>query len=341
MTTTEQLRAWVLEDFGFDPVSLEAVEHGADTTAILWRAVSADGARYAIKVGAEPRTGVAVAALLAESGEPGVPAPVRSRYGQPWSERSGQRLSVVPWVSDRRAIDEGMNAARWKSFGELLARIHSTQVTSELKQVLPHEVYDHDAVASLVRRVDERFQRLSDRAVTGVDELTRSVAQQWLASSSDILTLLNQADQLAAQLTKQPVAYAVCHADPHLGNVLLGEAEPPWGVWLVDWDDAMFAPIELDLMFVLGGVLAFAPVTELEQSWFFSGYGQVDVDPQLLAYYRCTRALVDVADPAVQVLDAERWTSSERAAALSIVEGVLSPTGLVTLAMSSLTQGPL
>ena len=97
---------------------------------------------------------------------------------------------------------------------------------------------------------------------------------------------------------------------------------------------AVLAPRELDLMFVIGGVLAFAPVTTEEQSWFFGGYGDIDLDPERLAYYRCTRALVDLVDPAAQAADV-RLSERERADAMSIVEGVLSPTGLATLALSS------
>lgn len=88
-------------------------------------------------------------------------------------------------------------------------------------------------------------------------------------------------------------------------------------------------------MFV-GGVLAFAPVTPQEQSWFFAGYGPADLDPVRLAYYRCTRALEDLVDPALQVLEVDRYSASDRADALSIVRGVLSPTGLARLALSSL-----
>ncbi len=78
---------------------------------------------------------------------------------------------------------------------------------------------------------------------------------------------------------------------------------PPDHVWLIDWDDAVLAPCERDLMFILdGGVLANAAVSSQEQAWFFDGYGAFDVDSARLAYYRCTRALVDVADPALHII---------------------------------------
>lgn len=77
-------------------------------------------------------------------------------------------------------------------------------------------------------------------------------------------------------------------------------------------------------------------MTSQEQSWFFAGYGPADLDPVRLAYYRCTRALEDLVDWALQALDVDRYSASDRADALSIVRGVLSPTGLARLALSSL-----
>jgi spectinomycin phosphotransferase len=57
-------------------------------------------------------------------------------------------------------------------------------------------------------------------------------------------------------------------------------------LWLLDCDGVVVAPRERDLMFVVDGVLADAPVTAEQQSWFFDGYGHHEIDPALLAYYR-------------------------------------------------------
>ena len=65
--------------------------------------------------------------------------------------------------------------------------------------------------------------------------------------------------------------------------------------------------------------------------------GATDLDPIRLAYDRCARALEDLAYPAAQIVDIHRSTDRERTDALSIVRGVLSPTGLVDLALASAT----
>ncbi len=307
----DAVREWVEQDFALDLVDLDAVEHGADDNAALWRATAADGARYAVKLsGGGTPAGLVVTSHLASHGVRGIAAPVPTRHGQVWSDREDRRLSVVPWVSDDRALDGPMGAARWRAYGEVLAHVHATAATDEVADLLLREDHTHEQLA----------------------ETARIRVREWPTLAGVLTSLVEHADRLGPGLGGDAtVEYVICHGDPHLGNVLLGRADE---VWLIDWDDAVLAPRELDLMFVIGGVLADAPVTPEEQSWFFDGYGPVGVDPARLAYHRCVRALVDLVDWAGQADDLSR-PESDRASARSIVEGLVSATGLVTLALTS------
>lgn len=335
----DSVRVWVQQDFGVEIATLSAVEHGADEASRLWRGVGAGGASYAVKLsGGGTPAGLIMSVHLAEHGVAGVMHPLISRHGRPWSDRERRRLSVVPWVSETRALEGEMSPAHWRSYGALLAKVHATAVTDALATSLPREDHTHDQVASTARTLDSWLRLTSeDPAAAGrtVDGLVRALAQVWCAAGNRVSTLLDQADRLGRDLQAQKSSSVVCHGDPHLGNVLIGQDER---VWLIDWDDAVLAPRERDLMFILGGVLAFAPVTRQQQSWFFEGYGSTDIDPIRLAYYRCARALEDLAYPAAQIVDVNRFTDRERSDALSIVRGVLSPTGLVNLALASAAQ---
>lgn len=326
---------WVQQDFGVEITTLSAVEHGADEAAQLWRGLGAGGASYAVKLseGGTP-AGLIVSAHLAEHGVAGVTRPLISRTGQPWSERERRRLSVVPWVSGGRALEGQLSAAHWRAYGALLAKVHATEVMEALATSLPREDHTHEQAASTARTLDRSLRLPAQEPAAGctVDALVCALAQAWRTADNRVSTLLAQADGLGRQLQARPAVNVVCHGDPHLGNVLVGQDER---VWLVDWDDAVLAPRERDLIFILGGVLAFAPVTGPQQSWFFEGYGSTDLDPVRLAYYRCARALEDLAYPAAQIVDVHRFTYREREDALSIVRGVLSPTGLVNLALAS------
>jgi spectinomycin phosphotransferase len=328
----ERLRGWIREDFGIALASVDKVDHGGDEAADLWRGVSADGTAYAVKLsGGGTPGGLIVSEHLAAGGVRGVVRPMPSRHGSLWSERADRRLSVVPWVSDDRALSGDLDPSHWTSFGELLARVHAAPVPDPLAVVVPREDHTHEQVAATVRRVDDLVKTGGIERL-GSDDQMRTLVDEWCAAADQIMVLVEQADALARELRGRRAPDVLCHGDPHLGNMLVG---PNGHVWLIDWDDAVLAPCERDLMFILGGgVLAFAPVSPQEQAWFFDGYGAFDVDSARLAYYRCTRALIDVADPALHVIHGS--SDAERSFALSVVRGVLSDAGLVQVALSSL-----
>ncbi|WP_200216217.1 phosphotransferase [Micromonospora coerulea] len=325
----ERLAGWVAEDFGLALVAAELVPYGADDAARLWRATDADGAQWAVKLsGGGTPAGLCVTAHLSARGVPGIVAPLTTRDGRLWSVHEGRRLSVVPWLTADRALDGGMDVAHWRTYGEVLAATHAVAPTDELAALLPREDHTHAAVSAATRETDRRL-----RAVDGsADRWTREVADRWRAAADDVSTLLDRVDRLGAELRDRPADLVVCHGDPHLGNLLL---DPDGRVWLIDWDDAVLAPRERDLMFVTGGVLAFAPVTPAEQAAFFAGYGPVDPDPVRLAYHLGVRALDDIGSWARDVADADR-PEAERVRALKIVDGLLSPVGLVSLAREAL-----
>lgn len=320
-----KVRDWVRADFGFELASMEPVGLGADTAAMLWRGVASDGNVLAIKWTAGGSTaGPSVSSHLAGLGIGGIVAPANTVTGGLWSHRDGRRLLVTPWLSGDRAVEHRMDQRQWRSYGALLARIHAAPRPAD---PLPAEDYNHQAVTSAAHAVDRELRTYRAR-----DHIVQELATHWQAGlGRQILTLLTSADELAAQLRAEPPPHVLCHGDPHLGNVLIVDESP----WLLDWDDAMLAPKERDLVLLKGGMDAFGPENSDEQAWFDEGYGSTDVDPVVLAYYRCTRAVEDVVYFARDILDVDRQPA-ERADFMAIIRGVAGPTGLVRCAMSSL-----
>ncbi|SBT41393.1 phosphotransferase enzyme family protein [Micromonospora narathiwatensis] len=324
----ERLAARVAEDFGLALVSAVPVEFGADPTAELWRAGTVDGHGYAVKLsGGGTPAGLVVAAELARRGVPGVPAPLVTREGRLSTVHEGRRLTVVPWLSGERAADGGMRPAHWRRYGAVLAAAHAVPLTDELAG-LPREDHTHAAIAAAVRETDGRLRGVDGSA----DRWTREVAAHWRAAAADTARLLDRVDRLGAELRARPAELVVCHGDPHLGNVLLG---PAGEVWLIDWDDAVLAPRERDLMFVLGGGPAWAFDSRLDEAAFRAGYGPMRPDPVRLAYHLGARTLDDLWSWSAEVADAGR-SEADRVRALRIVEGLLSPSGLVSLARGAL-----
>jgi spectinomycin phosphotransferase len=85
--------------------------------------------------------------------------------------------------------------------------------------------------------------------------------------------------------------FIVCHSDLHAGNFLIGASG---ALYIVDWDDPIRAPKERDLMFVGGGFFSEAHTVQ-EETLFYQTYGQTQIDPIALAYYRYERIIVDIA----------------------------------------------
>jgi spectinomycin phosphotransferase len=107
----------------------------------------------------------------------------------------------------------------------------------------------------------------------------------------------------------------------------------------VDWDEAILAPKERDLMFVVGGI-GHDLVRSADTECFFQGYGEATVDPRLLAYYRCAWAVQDIAAYGEQVLLAPGLGEVTRRAAVEGFMDLFAPGNIVDLALASDTTGP-
>lgn len=322
----------VRSEFGIQLSSISQVFGGQDSDAVVLRATSGDGAEFAVKVSrSHGVSGLLVSDAIARTIAIGIPEPLRIRSGPPYSIVNGLRVSLIPWISGLSAAGKGLDAAQWRSFGALLSRVHSADVTPMLASGLPVEEYRTPAAASA--RVLDRRIRDQDKVGPTEDEdsLTAALIRDWMAAADSLALVLAQIDGLGDELRSEAAGTVVCHCDAHIGNVLISDDGE---VWLLDWDEVVRAPRERDLMFVIDGVLG-DPVTAEQQEWFFDGYGQVDIDPRRLAYYQCSWALQDVADFAARVLD-RAGPPAEAGQALALFRSVVGPSGIVSLAVRSL-----
>ena len=324
-------------DFGISLSSISQVVGGQDCDAVVLHAVTADGAGMAVKVSRSPDvSGLLASAYLAGCLSSGIPAPLRTRSGQSYSVVGGRRLSLSPWISGRAAYETGMDAQQWRCFGALLGEVHAAQMPRTVAVQLPTEDF-RTPDAAIVRVLDERIhaqETLGNRAGSD-DALTDALIREWCAAGDSLTAILAHIEDLGDELRFAAATFVLCHGDAHIGNVQLGD---DGAVWLLDWDEIVSAPRERDLMFVIGGVLANAPVSPQQQAWFFDGYGPADIDPVLLAYHRCSWALQDVADYAARILDQPATSTHGGREALTMFCDLLSPTGIVTRAGESLQQ---
>jgi spectinomycin phosphotransferase len=329
----ERARTQVRTAFGLEVGSLQTVTVRGGRRS--WRAVAGADA-YRVRWTRTTSVGSQVALVLARTfperpahvlPAPAVLAPpLRTTGGATAAELDGGRLTVEPWLDGPTGRQVPLTPPQWTAFGRLLARVHA--LDPSFVPGLPRTTFDPLAALAAVERAEAAVS-----AALGAlpDVVACAAAEAWVGARHRIALVRARAVHVGARLAAhgRDVPVVVCHADAHLGHVV---ATGPRDVALVDWERAALAPPEQDLMVVLGGVLADAPVTAEQAAAFFTGYGRVDIDADRLAYVLCVRALLDVAQAACTALDSLAGLD-ERARALTALVAALSPTGIVDAAL--------
>lgn len=222
---------------------------------------------------------------LLDAGVTNVLAPVRTLASTLWHPMTdGRTLVVYPFVTGRNAMDAGMTADQWHTFGIALRPVHDSGLEARFARRLPAETFALPS-GEVVRSVLEQEPSFDSAAA-------RRLQAVLLEQSERIGQMLDRAEGLGAQLSTRPFARVLCHADIHEANLLVAN---DGRIFLVDWDGPMLAPRERDLLFVMGGGIM-RKVTPQQEAWFFDGYGPVEVDREAIVYYRYERLLEDIGE---------------------------------------------
>lgn len=274
-TVTAVLREW----YGVEPARLDRLTGGLDTTAWCYRVTVDLVVRVALGRVRAPTFQLPRA--LADGGVAAAVAPIASRAGALSVESGGLTWAVYPYVDGADGYAHGMTDAMWHELGAVLREMHDARLPTGVLDLLPRDLADAAAYDRLVP-VD-------------VEVLAAGgpFAASWRQHRGRMLAVLEQMHTLSGPLRAEPRPVVPCHGDLHPGNVLISPAGPR----IVDWDCALLAPRERDLIFATPALL--------------HGYGAIEVDWVALTYYRCERVLQDVLEEARRAVDdpveASRW----------------------------------
>jgi spectinomycin phosphotransferase len=232
-------------------------------------------------------------------------------------------LALYPMLEAQVGAEVGLSPAQWRQLGAVVRQVHAVPVTPQLARLVGREAFRP------TRR--ELLADLEARLADPGDPVAGELAGSWRAHNEVIGELIHRADVLGRRLARGSFPPVLCHADLHTWNVLVdGDAR----LWLVDWDEAVLAPRERDLMFVVGGIVRDL-VRPGDTDRFFQGYGEARVDPRLLAYYRAAWAVQDIAAYAEEVLLAPGSGEAARRAAVEGFTDLFAPGNIVDLAQAS------
>lgn len=309
------------ECYGVRALALEFIPHGLDSQAwAYW--VEAERGPFFLKVnrGDVPDAGAWVPAYLAERGLKNIVGPIVASEGGFVAQAYDLSLRLQPFVEARRGIDGGLPPKAWAEFGEFLGSLHALDVPADVARRLPREAFElrrWARVAGLNTRVEE---------AEVPDPIVMELFGFWRGERDTVAAVLERAEALSRTVTLSQHKMVLCHADIHTANMLLTQ---DGHLYVVDWDDAMLAPKERDLMFVL------ADAGPEDRASFFAGYGETEVDARVLAYYQHAWCVEDLGAFAEEILDVEGAGGATRANSLSWFKSMFADGGSIATALTN------
>jgi spectinomycin phosphotransferase len=284
----EKISACLQVDFGLNVVQVAFLPLGADLNTAVYRAVTDAGTSYFVKLrgGVFDETCVALPKFLSDQGIEQIMPPLTTKTGQLWASLDAFKVILYPFVEGRNGYEVDLSDRHWGDFGTALKRIHTAQVPLALISRIRQETYSpqwRETVKTFLERVEKDVFD---------DPVAFRLAAYLKAKRNEILDLVGRAERLAQALQVQSPEFIVCHSDIHAGNILMGANG---AFYIVDWDEPILAPKERDLMYIGGGLMGNGRTPQEEETLFYRTYGQAQIDPIALAYYRYERIVQDIA----------------------------------------------
>jgi spectinomycin phosphotransferase len=323
----ERLISSLLNEYALHISELTFLPLGADRHTAVYRAVSEDATPYFVKLrrGAFEETSVVLPKFLSDQGLAHIIAPLATQAATLWANLESFRLTLYPFIDGQSGYEVDLSDRQWRDLGGALRRLHETAPPPTLSSRIQRETYSEqwrEAVKTLLEDLGDHNHP---------DPVTGELLAFLKARRNEILDLVGRAERLAFELNAQPPESVLCHSDIHAGNALVGRNS---ALYIIDWDTPLFAPKERDLMFIGAGLWGDWRTPQEEERLFYRGYGQTNVDPVALAYYRYERIVQDIAVFCERILSAEEGRE-DREQSLYYLRSNFRPHSTIAIACAS------
>ncbi len=303
---------------------------GNDENSALYR-VDADGGPFFLKVrlGNFDEVSATLPRFLSDQGVTAVIAPIETPRRQLWVRVDRYNLVLFPFIEGRPGFDIdlsdgnwrelGLSDGNWRELGVALRALHDTMLPVEITGRLRRETFSS--------RWRDEVRVLLDREVRTTDAATERLSIFVRSRGEEIAGLVDRDEELAPVAQGDASPFVACHGDIHGRNVLIDSS----GVLhVVDWDTALLAPKERDLMFIGAGVGGIWNDAR-EGALFYEGYGPTNVSAAVLAYYRYDRIVEDIAVTSREILSKD-FSDADREKWVRQLERQFLPGGVVEMA---------
>lgn len=223
---------------------------------------------------------------------PRIPHPIPAVDGQLVHRAQGFSLLLCNYIDGEIVGQDGMTSAILVKLAALLGRLHRSSTEIAVRNAL---------VERFEMRFEAEMRRICETPADALPEQskgTRRLQDQLLTRKDDILGRLTRLKELQQRARTMEHTMVICHTDLHGDNLML---DRQGYLYLLDWENAMLAPAEHDLMFLAnheGFWRSFLPIYERE-------IASVRLNADVLSFYYYRRDLEDLMDWIVRVTEGE------------------------------------
>ncbi len=262
---------------------------GADVNTAVYRITTSNQTDYFLKLRSSEflEASVSIPKYLVDLGMKYLIPPLVTKTGQLWVNLGAFKVVLYPYVEGHQGVEVKLSKDHWTQFGTAIQNLHTLDIPVSITKDVPRETFSskwRETVKSFLGRIDNEVFK---------EPVAVKMALFLKTKKGEILKLVEHAEELAITIKKQPLTYVLCHGDIHGWNLIVDQKDT---LYIVDWDTLIFAPIERDLMFIGAGIWDSGLTATEEESRFYKGYGQTEINQDVLAYYRFERVIQDIGD---------------------------------------------
>ena len=291
----EKILTCLQAEYGLQIFQINFLPLGGDLSTAVYCATTEDEAKYFCKLKRSDfdEISVALPKYLSDQGISQIISPLATKTGQLWADLEEFKLILYPFIEGSSGYEVELSEGQWAEFGAALKRIHVTIIPPALNQDMQKEQYSAEW-REICRNIIKPLER---------ENFEDPIRIEWSAllhtKREMILDAVKRADQLVKVMSSLEMEFVPCHSDIHPGNLFI---DTKGEVLIVDWDYPMLAPKERDLMFIGGGQRFMPYIAEQEERLFYQGYGQAELNPIALTYYRYERGITDLSVESERIL---------------------------------------
>ncbi len=314
-------------EYGLSVAKIVFFPLGADLNTAVYQAIADDETPYFVKLrrGDFDEASVSVPKFLSDLGIKQIIPSLPTQTGQLWASLPPYKMILYPFVAGHNGFEVNLSDQQRIELGTALKKFHTAVIPAALTKNVRREAFSprwRETVKLFLAQIEnEAFD----------DSLAMELAAFLKTKRDETFDLVNRAERLALTLQAQSPEFILCHADIHGWNLLIDGND---ALYMVDWDTLIFAPKERDLMFVGCGLGGNGHTLQEEETLFYQGYGQTQLNPIALAYYRYERIIEDIAIYCEQLFLSDDG-GEDRKQSLKNLKSNFRPNGTIEIARQS------